>query len=125
MDRSNISYIAPQMMEDLHMTKQQFGLLASFFSLGYALMQVPSGMLAEKFGPRKMITIALVWWSAFTIFTGMIKHHGLLYLVRFLFGIGEAPMYPSNACLMQTGSLKMRKVEHLVCYSPVLILDLY
>ena len=97
MDRSNISYIAPQMMEDLHMTKQQFGLLASFFSLGYALMQVPSGMLAEKFGPRKMITIALVWWSAFTIFTGMIKHHGLLYLVRFLFGIGEAPMYPSNA----------------------------
>ena len=31
MDRSNISYIAPQMMEDLHMTKQQFGLLASFF----------------------------------------------------------------------------------------------
>ncbi|RNB42103.1 MFS transporter, partial [Staphylococcus aureus] len=59
MDRSNISYIAPQMMEDLHMTKQQFGLLASFFSLGYALMQVPSGMLAEKFGPRKMITIAL------------------------------------------------------------------
>ena len=80
---------------------------------------------SEKFGPRKMITIALVWWSAFTIFTGMIKHHGLLYLVRFLFGIGEAPMYPSNACLMQTGSLKMRKVEHLVCYSAVLILDLY
>ncbi|WP_241009162.1 MFS transporter, partial [Staphylococcus sp. EG-SA-26] len=43
--------------------------IASFFSLGYALMQVPSGMLAEKFGPRKMITIALVWWSAFTILT--------------------------------------------------------
>lgn len=97
MDRSNISYIAVPMMEDLHLTKTQFGLLASFFSLGYALMQVPSGMLAEKFGPRKMITIALVWWSAFTILTGMIKHHGLLYFVRFLFGVGEAPMYPSNA----------------------------
>ncbi|MEK5198839.1 MFS transporter [Staphylococcus sp. FSL H8-0121] len=97
MDRSNISYIAVPMMQDLHLSKAQFGLLASFFSLGYALMQVPSGMLAEKFGPRKMITIALVWWSAFTIFTGMIKHHGLLYFVRFLFGVGEAPMYPSNA----------------------------
>lgn len=97
MDRANISYIAVPMMEDLHMNKSQFGLLASFFSLGYALMQVPSGMLAEKFGPRKMITIALVWWSAFTILTGMIKHHGLLYFVRFLFGVGEAPMYPSNA----------------------------
>ncbi|HHW9622465.1 TPA: MFS transporter [Staphylococcus aureus] len=97
MDRANISYIAKQLMDDLGMTKPQFGLLASFFSLGYALMQVPSGMLAEKFGPRKMITIALVWWSAFTILTGMIKNHGLIYLVRFLFGVGEAPMYPSNA----------------------------
>ena len=37
-----------------------------------------------------MISIALLWWSAFTILTGMIKHHGLLYLVRFLFGIGSA-----------------------------------
>ena len=99
MDRSNISYIAVPMMKDLGLTKTQFGLLASFFSLGYALMQVPSGMLAEKFGPRKMITVALVWWSAFTILTGMIKHHGLLYFIRFLFGVGEAPMYPSNAVL--------------------------
>lgn len=97
MDRSNISIIAGPMMEDLNMNKAQFGLLASFFSLGYALMQVPSGILAEKFGPKKMLTIALLWWSAFTILTGIVKNHGLLYLVRFLFGVGEAPMYPSNA----------------------------
>src|SRR5699024_5581385 len=62
-DRSNISIIAGPMMKDLGMNKTQFGLLASLFSLGYALMQVPSGFLAEKFGPRKMLTIALVWWS--------------------------------------------------------------
>lgn len=97
MDRSNISIIAGPMMEDLNMNKAQFGLLASFFSLGYALMQVPSGILAEKFGPKKMLTIALIWWSAFTILTGIVKNHGLMYLVRFLFGVGEAPMYPSNA----------------------------
>ncbi|EGQ3673212.1 MFS transporter [Staphylococcus pseudintermedius] len=97
MDRSNISYIAVPMMEDLHLTKAQFGFLGSFFSLGYALMQVPSGFLAEKYGPKKMITIALVWWSAFTIFTGMVKNHGLMFFVRFLFGVGESPMFPSNA----------------------------
>lgn len=97
MDRSNISIIAGPMMEDLHLNKTQFGLLASFFSLGYAMMQVPSGFLAEKFGSKKMLTIALVWWSAFTILTGVVKNHGMLYAVRFLFGIGEAPMYPSNA----------------------------
>ncbi|WJP97722.1 MFS transporter [Macrococcus bovicus] len=97
MDRSNISIIAGPMMEDLNMNKTQFGLLASFFSLGYALMQVPAGIMAEKFGPKKMLTIALVWWSAFTILTGLVKHHGLLYAIRFLFGVGEGPMYPSNA----------------------------
>ncbi|WP_281190921.1 MFS transporter [Staphylococcus schleiferi] len=97
MDRSNISYIAGPMMKDLGLTKGQFALLASFFSLGYALMQVPAGFLAEKYGPKKMLTIALVWWSAFTIFTGIVRQHGFLFLVRFLFGIGEAPMFPSNA----------------------------
>lgn len=63
MDRANISYIATPMMEDLNLSKTQFGFLASFFSLGYALMQVPSGFLAEKFGPKRMLSIALVWWS--------------------------------------------------------------
>ena len=68
-------------------------------------MQVPSGMLAEKFGPRKMITVALVWWSAFTILTGMIKHHGLLYFIRFLFGVGSANV--SIQCSFNSfGSLK-------------------
>lgn len=97
MDRANISYIATPMMEDLNLSKAQFGFLASFFSLGYALMQVPSGFLAEKFGPKRMLSIALVWWSAFTILTGVIKNHGVLFAARFLFGVGEAPMYPSNA----------------------------
>lgn len=120
MDRSNISYIAAPMMKDLGMTKTQFGLLASFFSLGYAFMQVPSGMLAEKFGPRKMITIALVWWSAFTILTGMIKHHGLLYFVRFLFGVGEAPMYPSNAVFNSFWFAKMKRKSFKCSFSWVL-----
>ncbi|PKF14346.1 MFS transporter [Macrococcoides caseolyticum] len=97
MDRANISYIAQPMMEDLNMNKTQFGMLASVFAAGYALMQVPAGIMAEKFGPKKMLTFALVWWSAFTILTGVIKNHGLLYTMRFLFGIGEGPMYPSNA----------------------------
>lgn len=63
-----------------------------------------------------MLTIALVWWSAFTILTGVVKNHGMLYAVRFLFGIGEAPMYPSNAVLIRTGLRKVRKDAHLVRY---------
>lgn len=97
MDRSNISIIAKPMMDDLGLDKVQFGLLASLFSLGYALVQIPAGLLAEKFGPRKMIAFSLIWWSVFTGLTGLVKSHSLLYVVRFLFGIGEGPMFPSNA----------------------------
>ncbi|MFJ5764990.1 MFS transporter [Lysinibacillus sp. NPDC093210] len=97
MDRSNISIIAKPMMDDLGLDKVQFGMLASLFSLGYALVQIPAGLLAEKFGPRKMVTFALIWWSVFTGLTGLVKSHGLLYAVRFLFGVGEGPMFPANA----------------------------
>jgi ACS family glucarate transporter-like MFS transporter len=95
MDRSNISIIAKPMMDDLGLDKVQFGMLASIFSLGYPLVQIR--LMAEKFGPRKMITFALVWWSVFTGLTAVVKSHGLLYMVRFLFGIGEGPMFPANA----------------------------
>jgi ACS family glucarate transporter-like MFS transporter len=97
MDRSNISVMAKPIMEDLNMDKVQFGLLASLFSLGYALMQIPSGLLAEKLGARKIVFYALVFWSFFTALTAMVKSHGLMGLVRFLFGMGEGPMYPGNA----------------------------
>ncbi|SFE65490.1 MFS transporter [Fictibacillus sp. FJAT-27399] len=97
MDRSNIAVIAKPMMDDLNMTKVQFGLLASFFSLGYALSQIPAGMLAERFGARKIVFFALIWWSVFTGLTAIVKSHGLLAAVRFLFGVGEGPMYPGNA----------------------------
>lgn len=97
MDRSNISIIAKPMMEDLNMDKVQFGFLASIFSLGYALAQVPAGILAERFGARRIVFLALVWWSVFTDLTAIVKSHGLLALVRFLFGVGEGPMYPGNA----------------------------
>ena len=96
MDRSNIAIIAKPMMEDLNMSKVQFGMLASLFSLGYALSQIPAGIIAERIGARKIVMIALIWWSVFTGLTAIVKSHGLLALVRFMFGVGEGPMYPGN-----------------------------
>ena len=93
MDRSNIAIIAKPMMEDLNMSKVQFGMLASVFSLGYALSQIPAGIIAERIGARKIVMIALIWWSVFTGLTAIVKSHGLLALVRFMFGVGgEGPM---------------------------------
>ena len=46
----------------------------SFFFAGYALMQVPGGMLAEKFGHRFTGSIACGWWSVFTALTLSLIH---------------------------------------------------
>lgn len=97
MDRSNISVVAEPMMKDFHMSKVQFGALASLFSLGYALAQIPGGILSEIFGPRKIISIAMTWWSIFTALTAIVPSYGVLGVVRFLFGVGEGPMYPASA----------------------------
>jgi ACS family glucarate transporter-like MFS transporter len=97
MDRSNISVVAGSMMKEFNMDKVQFGWLNSLFSLGYALIQIPAGLLAEQLGARSIVTFALIWWSVFTMLTAAVSSYGMLAVVRTLFGFGEGPMYPGNA----------------------------
>ncbi|AJY75475.1 MFS transporter [Paenibacillus beijingensis] len=97
MDRANISIVAKPMMDALSMNKVEFGLLSSLFYLGYCFAQIPGGMLAEKYGARNMITIAITVWSAFTALTAAATSYVSLCVVRFLFGVGEGPMFPGNA----------------------------
>lgn len=96
MDRANLAIVAEPMMHDLNLNKMEFGLLVSVFSLGYALSQIPAGLSAERFGARGIVTLALFFWSTFTILTAVVSNYVLLNIVRFLFGVGEAPIFPAN-----------------------------
>jgi len=71
LDRVNISIAGPTMMNALHLSPATFGWLLSAFSIGYAVMQIPAGALADRFGSRNILVIALVWWSLFTGLTGL------------------------------------------------------
>ncbi|RTJ69143.1 MFS transporter [Campylobacter jejuni] len=97
MDRTNISMVASFMMESFNINKTEFGLLNSLFFIAYALAQIPSGALIQKFGNKTMTIISLMLWSCFTILTPPAGTFFILCIVRFLFGLGEAPIYPSNA----------------------------
>ncbi len=74
------------------------------FTISYAALEVPSGWLGDVFGPRKTLIRIVLWWSLFTALTGLVGIKlgavvfgslGLLVLVRFLFGMGEAGAYPN------------------------------
>jgi MFS family permease len=97
LDRVCISTAAPSIQKDLGLSDPQLSLVFSAFTLSYALFEVPSGWLADRFGARLALSRIVVWWSAMTAATGLASGLGSLVAVRFLFGIGEAGAFPSAA----------------------------
>ena len=97
LDRICISTAAPSVKADLGLTDAQMGYVFSAFTLAYALFEVPSGWLADRFGARSMLTRIVVWWSAMTAATGAAWSFGSLVALRWLFGMGEAGVLPSMA----------------------------
>jgi MFS family permease len=94
LDRVCISMTAPFMQKDLGLSDAQLGLVFSAFTLAYALFEIPAGWLADRFGPRLMLTRVVVWWSLLTAITGLTGGFVSLLVVRFLFGAGEAGVFP-------------------------------
>ena len=103
--RVNISVAGDSIMKDFQLTQTQMGTVFSAFLLGYTLFQVPGGMLADRFGPRRVLGCAVATWGIFTFLSGMIGRISLLtglsvlnalMVLRFLFGIFQAPMFPTS-----------------------------
>lgn len=93
-DRICISVAKEPISEALSLTDKQMGWVLAIFSLGYAFFQTPSGMLADKLGPRKVLASIVTIWSIFTALTGFAWNFLSLLIVRFLFGAGEAGAFP-------------------------------
>src|SRR5215471_18099914 len=70
LDRVNISIAGPSIEQEFHLDHIRLGWVFSAWVLGYALFQAPSGRLADRFGPRKIIMLGTIWWAVFTALTG-------------------------------------------------------
>ena len=95
LDRMAIALTLPSMEADIGLDPQTKGFIISAFFVGYALCQVPGGILADRFGPRRVIIGALVWWSVFTSVTGAMWSVASMLVARFLFGMGEG-VFPAS-----------------------------
>lgn len=89
LDRMAMPVALPYIAKEFGLTPFQTSLILSTFFIGYALAHLPGGVLADKIGVRKVATIALVWWSAFTALTGAAANLVQLLFVRLAFGLGE------------------------------------
>jgi MFS transporter, ACS family, glucarate transporter len=99
LDRVNVSIAGTALARTYGLDHQALGYVFSAFVLGYMLFQAPLGRLADRWGARRTLTLAVVWWAIFTSLTASVPVVSfalpLLLVVRFALGAGEAAMYPA------------------------------
>lgn len=99
-DRYFVNYAILSITEDLQLSPTSTGAILSAFFLGYALMQIPGGWLADKFGSRRVLLASVFLWSVFTALTGAVWGLTSMLMIRFLFGLGEGGFQPSSSKLI-------------------------
>lgn len=90
-DRSNIGAVLPFIKKEFHITNFQLGAISSFFFLGYAISQIPAGLLMTKWGTRKIVGWAILAFSAVTFAMGFAEGGVALLVLRLILGLAEGP----------------------------------
>jgi len=101
LDRVNISVAASAIATEYRLTDVQLGWVFSAFLWGYALFQTFGGWLADRLGPRRVLTAGVFWWGIFTALTAAVSPAltgAVIFFVavRFMLGAGEAIIFPAS-----------------------------
>jgi MFS family permease len=95
-DRAAISIALTQIGKDFSLQASDLGIVISAFFLGYAIMQVPGGWLADRIGSKPVVIATIAMWSLFTVMTGFAWSLLSLIAIRFIFGIAEGGFPPAS-----------------------------
>jgi len=96
-DRVNLSVSRDALQASFGISAVMFGYLSSAYNWPYALLQLPSGLLLDRFGVRRVGIISTMIWSVASFAAAISTGLAGLFGARFLLGIGEAPTFPANA----------------------------
>jgi len=94
MDRVNVGFAAVQMNVDLAFSATIYGLGAGLFFLGYALFEIPSNLMAVRYGSRVWLARIMISWGLISMAMMFVRTPGQFYAMRFLLGVAEAGFYP-------------------------------
>ncbi len=96
-DRAAVSIAGPRLQGEFGFSPAQMGFVYSIFNLSYFLGQTPWGILADRYGARWLVAIAILGWSVFTGLTALASGFASLLAIRFVFGALEAALSPAVA----------------------------
>ena len=100
MDRTNIGFAFDGMGKDLHLDSAAKGLAGGIFFIGYLVMQIPGGHLAERWSAKKFVGIMILIWGVFAFAAGLVQNYTQLLIVRFLLGVAEGGIWPAILVLI-------------------------
>ncbi|RZJ00866.1 MAG: MFS transporter [Brevundimonas sp.] len=105
-DRATFSIAGDAASEDLGLSPVEMGYILSAFAWAYVIGQIPGGALLDRFGTKLIYTLAIAFWSLFTVvqgFSGFLAGGAVvagLFAMRFAVGLAESPSFPGNARLV-------------------------
>ena len=103
-DRTIMSIAGPSIIKEFRLSETAMGTVYSAFTLGYALLMIPGGRFADRFGPRRVLAFMALGSALFTALTALGAKPGLgsvlgtipaLIIMRLGFGLSTAPLYPT------------------------------
>ncbi|PQP34938.1 hypothetical protein C6A37_05160 [Desulfobacteraceae bacterium SEEP-SAG9] len=95
LDRVNISVAAPFIMAHHGWDKTQMGIIFSAFFAGYVIFMIPGGVLADRYGAKKVLTAGVTFWSVFTILNPLFTRIWSMSLCRYMVGTGQGVYWPA------------------------------
>ncbi|MGH7285337.1 MAG: MFS transporter, partial [Polyangiaceae bacterium] len=96
-DRQILAVLGKSVREALSIDMTGFGYLASAFSIAYLVAAPISGILVDRFGARRSLVVAILFWSAVSAAHALVPTFGALFALRIALGTAEAPSFPSAA----------------------------
>jgi len=96
-DRVNLTVSHDALVSEFRISDVTFGLLLGAYNWTYALCQLPSGVLLDRFGVRRVGCVSTLIWSIASFAAAIARSITGFFAARFLLGVGEAPTFPANA----------------------------
>lgn len=100
LDRVNIGFGMSDLQDDLGLDGAQAGFAAGVFFIGYVILQVPGGWLAQRWSAKKLIFVLLLLWGLLAAASGLAQNYLQLVFIRFLLGVVEGAVQPALMVLI-------------------------
>jgi sugar phosphate permease len=100
MDRTNISYAFAGIGHEFHVDKAAQGMAGGIFFVGYVMLQIPGGWLAERWSARKFVALMIVFWGLMALACGLVHSFTELVIARFFLGVAEGGIWPAILVLL-------------------------